>query len=242
VRQALVTATNRQQIIDDVFKGNALLPSSPLLFGMATTTDTTQSDVAKAAQLLDQAGWKVDSKTNLRANKKGQVLELTIATNDSLPNSKAAETLANQWKALNIKVNLTVLPTQQLTDSMIRPRTFDVLLFPQKFGADPDPFLFWHSSQVKDPGFNLTGFADPSADKLITEARTTTNAQTREDKYQQFSKLISTQIPVMFLDQTMYIYAVDKNVKNINLRTLYEPNQRFYDTPSWYIETARVWK
>ena len=242
VRKALSLATGRQQIIDQVFNGNALLPSSPLLFGKKAPSEPGQANLAQAASLLDQAGWKVDSKTGQRANKKGTALQLTIATNDSLPNSRAAEILANQWKALNIAVNLTVLPTQQLTDTLIRPRSFDVLLFPQKFGADPDPFLFWHSSQIKDPGFNLTGFSDQTADKLITQARTTTNAQLRADIYQQFSQLLSDKVPVIFLDQTVFIYALDKNIKNINLQTLYEANERFYDTPNWYMETGRIWK
>ena len=48
--------------------------------------------------------------------------------------------LAAQWKQLNIQVNLNVLPTQQLTDTIIPGRSFDVLLYAQKFSADPDPY------------------------------------------------------------------------------------------------------
>jgi peptide/nickel transport system substrate-binding protein len=187
VRQALQAATDRQKIISDVFKDNAVLPVSP--FDRTKTPLAAGSDLEKAKKLLDDAGWKVDSKTGLRS-KKNASLELTIATNDSLLNSEAAEALANKWKALDIKVNLAILPTKQLTDEHIRTRNFDVLLFPLKFGADPDPFPFWHSSQVKDPGYNLTGFSDQNADKLITEARTTTDQGLRQEKYKEFDRLI----------------------------------------------------
>jgi peptide/nickel transport system substrate-binding protein len=242
VRLALKLATDRQKIISSVFQDKAILPSSPSGFGkLPQTPDAFGPDLEKARQLLDQAGWKRDEKTGLLA-KKSQVLEVTIATNDALPNSKAAEELSRQWQNLGIKVNLAVLPTKQLTDTLIRPRTFEVLLLPQKFGSDPDPFPFWHSSQIKDPGLNLTGFENADADRLITEARTTTDQALRLQKYQEFDRLIDSKTPVIYLNQSLYLYAIDKNIKNVSLTNLYEPNHRFYSLPEWYINEKRVWK
>jgi len=60
-----------------------------------------------------------------------------------------------------IKVNLSVLPAKQLTDTVIRPRAFDVLLFPQKFGADPDPFLFGTVAKLKTRALTLQAFKAP---------------------------------------------------------------------------------
>jgi len=243
VRQALNLATDRRKIIDDVFKGQALLPTSPMLngSGLNSSPQTAAADTGAAAKLLDNSGWKVDLKTGLRA-KKGVPLEISITTNDYAPNSKAAENLAEQWKVLKIKVNLTVLPTKQLTEQIIRPRKFSVLLFPQKYNEDPDPFVFWHSSQAKDPGFNLTGFSNPDADKLISEARNTTDQQARNQKFISLDQIINSQTPAILLNQSVYIYAVSSEVKNIKLKALFEPNQRFYDLPNWYIDEAREWK
>ena len=219
------------------------MPISPLLADgkLSTRAELSEVNADKAKNLLEQAGWKVDPKTNVRT-KKNVALELTIATNDSGVNSKAAEILAAAWRGLNIKVNLSVLPTKQLTDTIIRPRNFDVLVFPQKFAADPDPFVFWHSSQVKDPGLNLTGFSSPDADKLITGARSTTNPGQRAQKYAELDKLISGTTPVIFLDQMVYLYAQDTQVKNVGLKQLFETSQRFFDINNWYINTTRVWK
>lgn len=243
IRTALNFATDKKQIIEEVFKSNALLPASPLLFNKQEGLgQNTNVDLAQANTILENLGWKYDEKAGTRVSKKGTPFEITIATNDTLVNSKAAEILANQWKQLRIKVNITVLPSKQLTDSLIKPRSFDVLLFPQKLGADPDPFIFWHSSQVKDPGFNLTGFSDPVADKIITEARSTTDKKIREAKYQEFNSLISAKHAVIFLDQTEYIYATDKSIKNINIKTLFDPSQRFGNIQNWYINESRVWK
>jgi len=241
VRLALSLATDKQQIINQVFAGNAFLPVSPWL-GQGQAAATSSVDLNQAKNILDNAGWKINPATGIRSNKQGQDLAFTISTNDSLANSKAAEILADQWKTLNITVNLNILPSKQLTDTLIKPRTFDVLLFPQKFSADPDPFPFWHSSQVKDPGFNLTGFSDPNADKLIIDARTTTDQNAQAKDYQQFNALIMSKVPIILLDQTEYIYAVDKNIKNVQLNVLYDPSQRFNEVSQWYMETKRIWK
>ncbi|HVY67448.1 MAG TPA: peptide ABC transporter substrate-binding protein, partial [Patescibacteria group bacterium] len=241
VRLALAQATDRQAIIRDVFKNNAVEPVSPLLFNDAGSARPSEFDLEAAKKTLDGDGWTLDTKLNLRT-KKGATLELTIATNDYLLNSKAAEDLANQWRQLNIKVNLNIVPTKQLTDNLLRPRTFDVLVFPQKFDADPDLFIFWHSSQVKDPGLNLTGFNSADADRLITQARTTTDQSARMDLYRQLSQSILAQHPAVFLDQTMYLYALDSRIRNVNIGTLYDPSQRFYDLPNWYMAEKRVWK
>lgn len=243
IRQALSLATDKKQIIEEVFKNNALLSSSPFLFygGKNNPALPANVDLAQANTLLEKSGWKVDPQTNLRTNKQ-TVFEITIFTNDSGVNAKAAEILANQWRALNIKVNLSVLPGKQLMDEVIKPRAFDVLLFPQKFSADPDPFLFWHSSQVKDPGYNLTGYKDQEADRLIADARTTTDKKVREENYQKFNQLILSKFPVIFLDQTQYIYVVDNKIKNVKLGVLYDPSQRFNDIVNWYVTEKRVWK
>lgn len=243
VRQALTLATARSKIIKDDFNGQALLPTSPLLIsqGLNSSPQTSQPDLAAAQKLLDDDGWKVDPATSVRTKNK-QPLSLNFVTNDVLLNSKAAQELADQWKALNVTVNFSVMPTKDLMDSVIRPRNFDVLLFPEKFNADPDPFAFWHSSQIKDPGFNLTGFNDPNVDKLITQARATVDQNARQQIYQQLDQTINSRDAVILLDQGTYVYAVDSKVKNIGLKTLYDPSQRFYDIGNWYIDTTRVWK
>lgn len=241
VRLALALAVDKKTIVEQVFKNNALVPISPLFPEAVAEANKIEFNVDQAKKLLDMSGWLVDGNTQIRT-KKNQQLEISIATNDLLVNSKIAESVAQSWRLLNIKVNLNILPTKELTDNLIKPRSFDVLLFPQKLGPDPDLFAFWHSSQAKDPGLNLTGFSSPAVDKLITEARATTNPEIRQAKYQELNKLITDSVAAVYLSQTQYIYALNKEIKNVGLKTLNEPGQRFYDLPNWYVAEKRVWK
>lgn len=242
VRVALLYGTNKDELIKQVYNGDARAIAGPILPEQVPGVDNAsyyKPDEAK--KLLDDSGWKVDQNTGIPTKNKVP-LEFTIATNDFALNVKAAEVLKTQWEALNVNVHLTTVPTKELTESQIRPRKFDALVFAQNIGADPDPFVFWHSSQTKNPGLNLTGFNNATADKLINDARSTTNQEARADKYKQFQSLIVAESPAIFLDQSVYIYTVDKSIKGVSVKTLFDPSYRFYDLQNWYRDERRVLK
>lgn len=243
VRAALDLASDKQKIIEDILNNRAYKITGPFIanqIGNQTEGGASHSDLEAARKTLETGGWKISTKTGLRV-KNNQTLEFTLATNDNYSNSKTAEILINDWQQLNIKVNLVTLPTNELTTNLIRPRAFDALLFSQKLGADPDPFVFWHSSQIKDPGLNITGFGSGQSDKLITEARSTTKPETRTAKYQALQALIEQQRPAIFLNQSGYVYIVDSKVKGQSLPALYDPSWRFAQIAKWFIQEKRVW-
>lgn len=242
-RQALAQSINQKQLLAEVLKNEAILPSLPLLLenGQNFRPSLPEYNPQNAKQILEKNGWILDANTNLRT-KKGATAELTLATNDSPVNARTAQFLADTWKETGIKINLEILPTRQLTEDLIKPRKFDILIFPQKLGADPDPFVLWHSSQIKNPGLNLTGFENQQTDKLINDGRNTTNQKLRDEKYLQFYSLLNEKLPAIFLSQAQFVYLVSNEIKNISLKTIYEPSMRFYDAPNWYTETKRVWK
>lgn len=244
VRTALAESFDRNKIIADYFNNMAILPLLPSLKSTVDNTKQIQQpdyQPEEAKILLEKNGWTVDPASQMLV-KKGYGNELTLVTNDFPINTKTAQYLATQWEKLGFKINLNILPTKQLTEDVVRSRNFDILLFPQKLGADPDPFLFWHSSQSKDPGLNLTGFNNPQVDKLATEGRTSTDINVRNQKYQELYSIIEAKLPALFLAQTQYVYIIDKQIKGINISELHDPSQRFYNINDWYISQGRVWK
>lgn len=242
LRQALALATDGKTITEAVFGDRAFAPSSPFSFTFEATNSYTfnKPDLELSKRLLEQAGWQVDEKTGQR-NKKNNPLEITISSADSLAQTKVAEELKKAWEKLGIKILLNILAKKDLEEKNIIPRNFEVLIIPLKIGADPDPFFYWHSSQAKAPGLNLSGLQNQAVDKLISEARTTTDTKIRAEKYSELEKLISSQYAAVFLNQSAYIYNLDKDIKNFNSELLLEPSMRMYDLPNWYLETKRVW-
>lgn len=241
VRQALNISLNKKEISEVVFGQNATPPSTFFSFENKNDAKFENQDLEKAKQLLDQAGWKIDPNTNVRS-KKNIPLEINLSVNDTQTNSKTAEEVSKQWKDLGIKVNLNTYNTKDLEEKSIKNRNFDALIIPLKTGYDPDPFFFWHSSQAKSPGLNLSSLQNPTIDKLISEARAQTNQNLRAQKYLEIEKNFNQELPAIFLSQSSYLYILDNKIKNFGATIFYEPYMRVLGIPSWYTKTSRAWK
>lgn len=237
LRRALNLATDQASIISEIFQNQRKLPIDPLTKQIDKSI-LFNLDEAKA--ILNEQGWILGEDGSRRKN--NELMGLTITTSDSISNVQTGQILQKQWQELGITVNLDIKPARQLTEEIIRGRKFQVLIFSQKFGADPDPFFFWHSSQIKDPGLNLTGLSDSNLDKLLTEARNTTQTELRQEKYKELSSVINSKNPQILLNQSNFIYLINKDIKNLNVEYLPDQAARFYDFPNWYLETKREWK
>ncbi len=239
VRQALWLATDRPQIVNQVFLGNSTAAFGPILPGSLgydeRIAQSAHLSVSEASQILDKAGWVLDKATNTRTKDK-KTLEFNLTVSNIPLNVKTAQLLQSQWAAVGAKVNLVVLEENELEQNYIRPRAFDALLFSENTGADPDPFPFWHSSQSHDPGLNFSGFNNGNADKLLTEGRQTTDTAKRASDYQQFQQIINDQLPAVFLTQSLFIYNVPKKIQGVNLNHLIQSSDRFTDINKWYLE------
>ncbi|QQS23002.1 peptide ABC transporter substrate-binding protein [bacterium] len=243
VRQALNMTADKTRVLNEVFEGQGLLIDSPILTQHVSNLPelNLNTDLAAANSLLDQAGWTLDPMTNIR--KKGaNELKFTMATNDSGINVRSAEILIEAWKAIGVNVTLNTLPTRELNESVIKPRNYDMLLFAQKLGADPDPFVFWHSSQTKSPGLNLSNYSNTKVDGLMSEARASTNKTERDALYLQIHDIIKQDLPAIFLVQSVYTYAISDEIKGFNIHSLPDETARFYNLRYWYLDTKRVFQ
>src|SRR6185503_18107622 len=105
----------------------------------------------------------------------------------------------------------------------MRPRNFQLLLYGVNLGSDPDVYSFWHSSQAKDPGVNLSQYNDPDADRA------------REGKYDAFLKAWDADAPAAVLYETGFTYATSSDVEGIMAHRLVDPSDRFYGVERWTV-------
>ncbi|MFA6383165.1 MAG: ABC transporter substrate-binding protein [Parcubacteria group bacterium] len=243
VRQALTYATNRQEIIDNILSGNGNPVYSPILdamVGYSTDIDSRTFDLEKANSVLDSNGWN-RGEDGMRA-KNGTPLQFTLTTTDWPELAQTAEILKSEWAKAGAKVDVQTYSISDIQQNYIRPREYEALLFGQVLGADPDPYSFWHSSQKRDPGLNLSLFGDSDTDKLIEAGRIEFDYDKRASIYQDFQKKLIAETPAIFLYSPDYIYPVNKKVQGINMEDLISPSKRFSDANHWYINTKRVKK
>lgn len=243
VREALNYATDRKEIIDKVLSGNGEPVYSPFLPGMIGYSEDIgkkQFDLEKANSILEDKGWKKNA-DGIRS-KNDAPLKITLVTTDWDELNQTAQILKSQWEKTGAKVDVNTYSISDIQQNYIRPREYEALLFGQVSGGDPDPFSFWHSSQKKDPGLNLSLFGSSDTDKLIEDGRVEFNKDERAKLYEKFQEKLQDEFPAIFLYSPKYIYPLNKNVRGINMEMLTAPSKRFSDINHWYIKTKRVRK
>jgi peptide/nickel transport system substrate-binding protein len=214
----------------------------------AVNASSTEGDLVLKKEIIDYAGsdFNVSGDWRYKPTKKGtptQFLSLTLTIVDAGANSKMAEEIKMAWAAIGIKAKVrTVLPNQVQGD-VIRTRNFEVLLFNQMVGVDPDQYAFWHSSQTSEGGLNITEYKNKEIDSLLETGRLTTNKDERLQKYQKFQEIITTDLPVIFLYSPKYLYLQSKKINGFTIKDVTVPSDRFYDAAKWYIKTEKklVW-
>jgi peptide/nickel transport system substrate-binding protein len=196
--------------------------------------------VAEAVALLNKGGWELQA-DGLR-HKGAVTLRLTLLTSDSPSFRVAAELIKQSWQTLGVEVTITNVPASNLVNDYVRPRKYDALLFSERMSINPDPFPFWHSSQTKDPGLNVSEFSSSEADKLIVAARTEPNQAEQTKLYKQLTELLKSEVPAIYLNQSFYTYFIDESVENVDLKVLPDPTWRLGLASDYYAETTRTWK
>lgn len=153
-----------------------------------------------------------------------------------------ANLLKEQWAKIGVELDINALDISSLEKDVIKPRDYDILLFGEMLGLVPDPFPFWHSSQKQDPGLNLSLFSDKDCDKLLEEARQTSDENKKEKDLENFQDFLISEAPAVFLYNPDYLYLVSDQIKGINTKIISDPSQRFSGIENWYIKTSHYLK
>ena len=197
VRQALLYGINRQQIVDVTDNGYgqvANVYAPPTMWSYTTKgINPYKYDKAKAAKLLDEAGWKV-GKDGVR-EKDGQKFKITYLTSSS--DSKEIPILDADFKALNIDFSSETLDVNTIFSRMDKS-DFDLTNFSTPVLTDPDDAVRGYAST--DPTVNYSGYQNSEATKLIKEGVSTSDRNERKAIYAKLYKVLNDDPPVILLD------------------------------------------
>lgn len=241
IRQALAHSVNKLDIITNILNGNAKNTNAPILPGFVGHTDditTYNYNIGIAQGLIEETDWEKDAETNL-LTQDNENLTFTLTTLNQETTLKIAESIAAEWKNLGFDVTVEPLDFNDMK-SRIKDRDYEVLLYGELIGADPDPYPFWHSTQRLDPGLNLSMYANKEVDDLIEQARQTTNTEKRAELYKEFSSILTEELPAIFLYTPVYTYVTDKKLQGFDINRIETPSHRFNNVEQWYTKTKKV--
>jgi peptide/nickel transport system substrate-binding protein len=242
VRAALSIATDRQQIVEQALssQGQPLhLPIPPSILSFDGDTDSPLPNVEAAQQNLSESGWEL-GEGGFRY-KDDEKLSIKLTTTDWPEYIKTAELLKEQWSQLGVEVTLEHLGAGTVQQIAVQPRDYEALLFGEILPPDPDPYAFWHSTQTRSPGLNLAMFKNKDVDKILEDARKTSDKNKRVELYRDFQNKILELTPAIILYQPYYLF-VTHGVYGADSNQAALPSGRFNNIEQWHINTKRVWK
>ncbi len=246
LRQALRSATNKNAIREK-------LPAKTPNLDLPFTQNQLIGDVPKAPvfnqavanKLLDEGGWKMNSK-NVRV-KDGKQLKISVVTIKNSEFESVLETLAGQWRSVGFSIDTKVIDpsdiTQNVVQSILQPRNFDVLLYQLNIGADPDVYAYWHSSQVSPGGLNYSNYSNAISDDALISARSRIEPELRNAKYITFAKQWLSDIPAIGLYQSTTEYVSGRTINSFDITNyLVSPVDRYSDILNWSVGERGVYK
>jgi peptide/nickel transport system substrate-binding protein len=242
VRQAIVQAIDRQAVISDVLGGRGDVDPTPIPAGDWAFTPAAARkypyDQVASVRALEAAGWTLASGAQLRTNKAGLALKVTLVVTNSYPNHQIADSVARQLSGIGMQVDVKAVAPPDLVQNYLLGRNYQMALVVFDVGPDPDLFSLWHSGA--DPGSlnfaYLKGWG--LIDKDLEDGRAAVEQPARLAAYADFQSLIADQAPAIFLYSAHYDYAVSNRVRGIHVNRVIEPEDRFQYVTDWYVNTA----
>lgn len=160
--------------------------------------------------------------------------QLTLTIPDLEEHELLANMLKDAWEdKLGLKIEIKKVNAETFIEDIVKPRKFELLLYGQETSRDPDRYVNWHSTQKVDPGLNLSGFEHVRADRALEEGRNQYEQKDRMVHYHEFQKVISEQVPAIFLYHPYADYYVNKYIQGFGDKYTFSLKDRFLDFSNW---------
>jgi peptide/nickel transport system substrate-binding protein len=241
VRQAIATAIDRGRVLQVAADGRGAVAEEAVpqsSWAYIRDIPRYQRSLEEAKTLLDGADWKDHDGDGIR-DRGGVKLAFAITTSSEPARVAAALQISDDLAAIGMRVELKAMPFAELIQRATRERTYDALLIGISVSGDPDPYSFFHSSEIADPGHNFSGYSTLPMDRSLEAARRTTDQTKRRELYTTVFQAIATDVPVVFLYFSDYLYAQGRHVQGLRIMPITDARERFWNAEDWYVRTAR---
>ena len=259
IRLAIAQAIDKNKIVSETLGTHATVLNGPIFSGSSAFDPTFAGiafEPAAAASALDAAGFqkpvgatlrKVSNKAPAKKESDTETPEIpdltfTLTTVSSEEFLRVAEEIKNELDLLGIGITIKTVDANQLMNEVIATQDFELLLTANYGATNPDPYFFWHSSQIGKGGFNVVHYQNTAIDKLLVDARAAKTQADKDTLTRQFQSLLVKEVPAVFLYQSMYAFAEPKKIHLNPPSQLRIPSDRFANITDWYIKTKQTLK
>ena len=221
VRRALVAATDRRTLNDDVTHGVNLLGEGDqpsFLPWFDSSIKTAPYDPALARRLLDADGWRVGP-AGIR-QKGGKRLALTFAfTTGSATGAEVAVLLQRWWKDVGVELSIRTYVSSLFfagyaAGGIIQDGRYDTATYLWVSGIDPDDSTVFMCDQFPPAGQNTYHFCDPRLDAAERTALSSYDPDVRRRAYDTIQEILASQRPFFTLYFVRRVNVYNDDLKN----------------------------
>ena len=239
VRQALAYAIDREEIMNTVYNAidvPARTDQPPYSWAYADGLKSYPYDPAKARQLLEAAGWKLQP-DGVRA-RDGVRLHLVLVALGA-PNrlDRDERLLQRYWRDVGVETEIRNYGAGRLYAPLIEggieaSGRFDVVYESWSKGVDPDDSPLFMCDMMPPAGLNDYRYCNPALDAQERQATASYDVSVRRAAYGRIQTILSQELP-------MYVlwFQENQDVVNVDLRN-YRPAS--YVTPFWNTWQYRI--
>ena len=238
VRKAIAQSIDINSIISDVLGSAATAATSPMVPGTWAFNPDIQSyehDADAARKSLDDAGWTLADGSDVR-QKDGVELRISLVTDQDPLRGAVADRIAGELTDSGIATTVVRQDSSDLVKDALIPRQYQAAIFGWDPGPDPDPYPAWHSSQATDNGRNIAAYRSEDADRIMEQARRTSDIDERQSLYYTFQQTFHDDVPSIVLYYPVFTYVVSDKVRGIEMGTLFNTGSRFSNVHEWALE------
>jgi peptide/nickel transport system substrate-binding protein len=233
VRQAMTMLIDRQKIIDTIRLGFGKIGVSafaPEARDFNSAIKPLPYDPKRAAELLDEAGWKDHDGDGIR-DKDGMKFKFEfLGSTGSSVFKQLSPVLAEEFRKNGIEMTERIVEFALMTDTL-RQHRFDASVLGYDSDLVQDPYQGWHSSSASGGGMNFANFKNAESDKLLEQARMEFDNDKRKELYWRWQELIHDEQPVTFLYYVLEPAAYSNRFQNVQ----WLPLRPGYDLTSWWV-------
>ena len=206
VRQALLYGLDRAAMSERLFAGRqpvADTPVHPLDWIHTDQVEHYPYDPAKAASLLDGAGWTLGA-GGLRRNAAGEPLRVELMTTaGNRTRELIQQVIQGQWRKLGIETAIRNEPPRVFFGETTSKRRFTGLaLFAWISSPENVPRTTLHSQEIPSAangwsGQNFTGYRNPQMDALLDAIEVELDRDKRAALWAQLQQLYANELPAL---------------------------------------------
>jgi len=207
VRQALNYAVDKKEMIKAFFAGQATPAKNPIppsVEGYNDKVDPYPYDIKKAKELLAEAGYPNGFSMELWA--------MPVSRPYMPDANKVAEFLQSSFAKIGVKAKIVTYEWATYLDKVEAGDADAFILGWTGANGDADDFIYslWHKDNIGS--LNSTRYSNDEVNKELTEARSITNEEKRNELYQSVQEIMHDDAPILPLVHTKPVLAARADI------------------------------